>query len=54
MIEEDLWESWESSYLADISRDSIRRFWQEERPPHLRDFMDFIDDYYRTSARGDS
>jgi hypothetical protein len=54
MIEEDLWESWESSYLADISRDSMRRFWQEERPPHLREFMDFIDDYYRTSARGDS
>lgn len=54
MIEEDLWESWEASCLADISREAMRRFWLEERPPHLRDFMDFVDDYYRTSARGDA
>jgi hypothetical protein len=47
MIEEDLWESWESSYLADISRDSIRRLWQRQRPPHLQDFMEFVDAFYR-------
>jgi len=47
MIEPDLWDSWKSSYLADISRDAMRRFWQEQRPLHLRDFMDFIDQYYR-------
>ncbi len=54
MIEEDLWESWESSYLADISRASMRRFWQEERPQHLRDLMDFIDQFYRTHPANDS
>ena len=54
MIEEDLWESWESSYLGDISRDAMRRFWQEERPPHLRDFMDFVDDYYQKRAKDDN
>jgi hypothetical protein len=48
MLEEDLWESWESSYLADISRDAMRRFWHEERPLHLRDYMDFIEQFYRT------
>jgi hypothetical protein len=48
MIEQDLWESWESSYLSDISRDAIRRYWQDERPQHLRDFMDFVDQFYRT------
>jgi len=48
MIEEDLWESWESSYLTDISRASMRRYWQEENPQHLRDFMDFVEDFYRT------
>ena len=48
MLEEDLWESWESSYLADISRDAMRRFWHEERPLHLRDYMDFIEQHYRT------
>ena len=48
MLEEDLWESWESSYLADISRVSMRRFWHEERPLHLRDYMDFIEQHYRT------
>ncbi len=48
MIEEDLWESWESSFLTDISRDAMRRFWQDERPQHLRDFMDFVDQFYRT------
>ena len=53
MIEEDLWESWESSYLDDISREAMRRVWQEERPLHLRDFMDFVDAYYRKSAKGD-
>ena len=47
MIEEDLWESWESSYLADISRNSMRRFWHDEKPLHLRDFMDFVDNFYR-------
>lgn len=50
MIEEDLWESWESSYLADISRDSIRRLWQKQRPPHLQDFMEFVDNFYRKNA----
>ena len=54
MIEEDLWESWESSYLADISRASMRRYWQEERPQHLRDFMDFVDAFYRTHPVSDS
>ena len=54
MIEEDLWQSWESSYLADISRSSMRRFWQEERPQHLRDLMDFVDDFYRTHPTSDS
>ncbi len=54
MIEEDLWESWESSYLDDISRDAMRRVWQEERPLHLRDFMNFVDDYYRTGTRRDA
>ena len=54
MIEEDLWESWESSNLADISRVSMRRFWHEERPQHLRDFMDFIDQFYRTHPVTDS
>jgi hypothetical protein len=54
MIEEDLWESWESSYLADISRVSMRRYWQEERPQHLRDFMDFVDQFYRTHPPSDS
>jgi len=48
MLEEDLWESWESSYLVDISRVSMRRFWHEERPLHLRDYMDFIEQHYRT------
>jgi len=48
MIEQDLWESWESSYLDDIERNSLRRFWQEQRPLHLSDFMDFIDHFYRT------
>ena len=50
MIEDDLWDAWESSYLVDISRTSIRRFWQEQRPRHLRDFMEFLDEFYRTSA----
>ena len=54
MIEQDLWESWESSYLADISRDAIRRFWQEQRPPHLRDFMDFVDQFYQAHPPSDS
>jgi hypothetical protein len=54
MIEEDLWESWESSCLADISRGAMRRYWQEERPLHLRDFMDFIDNFYRTHPESDS
>jgi hypothetical protein len=53
MIEEDLWESWESSYLADISRASMRRYWNEERPQHLRDFMDFIDQFYRAHPLSD-
>lgn len=48
MIEEDIWESWESSYLTDISRVSMRCYWQEQRPQYLRDFMDFIDQFYRT------
>jgi hypothetical protein len=54
MIEEDLWESWESSYLVDISRDALRRFWQDERPQHLRDFMDFVDQFYRTHPPNDA
>ena len=48
MIEQDLWESWKASYLSDLSREAIRRYWQDERPQHLRDFMDFVDQYYRT------
>jgi hypothetical protein len=47
MIEQDLWESWEASYLADISRTAMRRFWHEDRPMHLRDYMEFIDQFYR-------
>jgi heme/copper-type cytochrome/quinol oxidase subunit 1 len=43
MIEEDLWESWESSYLTDISRTSMRRYWHDERPQHLRVFLYFVD-----------
>ena len=54
MIEEDLWASWKSSCLADISRVAMRRFWQEQRPLHLRDFMDFVDQYYRTHPASDS
>jgi hypothetical protein len=54
MIEQDLWESWESSYLDDISRDAMRRFWQDERPRHLRDFMDFVDQFYRTRSSNDA
>jgi hypothetical protein len=54
MIEEDLWASWESSCLADISRVGMRRFWQDQRPLHLRDFMDFVDQYYRTHPASDS
>jgi hypothetical protein len=54
MIEEDLWESWESSYLADVSRSAMRRYWQEERPQHLRDFMDFVEEFYRTHPASDS
>jgi hypothetical protein len=54
MIEEDLWESWKSSCLDDISREAMRRFWLGQRPPHLRDFMEFVDDYYRTITRGDA
>ena len=54
MIEEDLWESWEASFLSDITRVSMRRFWQEERPPHLLEFMEFVDNYYRTSAKPDA
>ena len=46
MIEQDLWESWEASYLADISRTAMRRFWHEDRPMHLRDYMEFIDQFY--------
>jgi len=53
MIEEDLWESWESSYLDDISRGSLRRFWQEQHPLHLRDFMDFIDRFYEGRDAGE-
>ncbi len=53
MIEEDIWESWESSYLTDISRISLRRYWQEQRPQHLRDFMDFIDEFYQTHPLSD-
>lgn len=47
IIEEDLWESWKASYLGDISRTSIRRLWQTQHPPHLQDFMEFIDAFYR-------
>ena len=54
MIEQDLWESWESSYLRDISRASMRRYWEEERPLHLRDFMDFVDQFYRTHPVSDA
>jgi len=54
MIEQDLWESWEASYLADISRNAMRRFWHEDRPMHLRDYMDFIDHHYRTHPASDS
>ncbi len=54
MIEEDLWESWESSFLTDISRNAMRRFWQEEKPVHLRDFMDFVDQFYQTHPASDS
>jgi heme/copper-type cytochrome/quinol oxidase subunit 1 len=54
MIEDDLWESWESSNLADISRVSLRRFWHEEHPMHLRDFMEFIDEFYRTHPASDA
>ena len=39
----------ESSFLNDISRNAMRRYWHEERPLHLRDFMDFIDHHYRTN-----
>jgi hypothetical protein len=54
MIEQDLWESWEASYLADISRNAMRRFWHEDRPMHLRDYMDFIDQHYRTHPPSDA
>jgi hypothetical protein len=54
MIEQDLWESWESSFLRDISRTALRRFWHDERPLHLRDFMDFIDQHYRTHPSSES
>ena len=54
MIEPDLWDSWKSSFLADISRDAMRRFWQDQRPLHLRDFMDFIDQFYQTHPTSDS
>jgi hypothetical protein len=54
MVEQDLWESWESSYLTDISRASMRRFWHEQRPLHLRDYMDFIDEFYQTHPPSDS
>lgn len=54
MIEQDLWESWEASYLSDLSRGAIRRYWHDERPQHLRDFMDFVDQYYRNNPVGDS
>ena len=54
MIEQDLWESWEASYLSDLSRKAIRRYWHDERPQHLRDFMDFVDQKYRTHPAGDS
>ena len=54
MVEEDLWEAWKTSYLSDISRDSVRRFWQEERPPHLLEFIEFVDNYYRTKAKPDA
>jgi hypothetical protein len=53
MIEQDLWESWESAYLTDISRDAMRRFWKDERPLHLRDFMDFVDKFYRSHPAGE-
>jgi hypothetical protein len=54
MIEEDLWAAWESSCLDDISRIAMRRFWKDQRPLHLRDFMDFVDQYYRTHPVSDS
>ena len=54
MIEQDLWESWEASYLADISRHAMRRFWHEGRPLHLRDYMDFINQFYRKNPASDS
>jgi heme/copper-type cytochrome/quinol oxidase subunit 1 len=54
MIEQDLWESWEASYLSDLSREAIRRYWHDERPQHLRDFMDFVDQYYRTHPAKDA
>ncbi len=54
MIEQDLWEAWESSYLNDISREAMRRFWQGQRPTHLRDFMDFVDQFYRTHPDSDA
>ena len=54
MIEQDLWESWESSFLKDISRNALRRIWHDERPLHLRDFMDFVDQYYRTHPTKDA
>jgi hypothetical protein len=54
MVEQDLWESWESSFLNDISRIAMRRFWHDERPLHLRDFMDFIDQHYRTHPGSES
>jgi heme/copper-type cytochrome/quinol oxidase subunit 1 len=54
MIEQDLWESWKASYLSDLSREAIRRYWQDERPQHLRDFMDFVDQFYRTHPTNDA
>jgi hypothetical protein len=54
MIEQDLWDAWESSYLDDISREAMRRFWQGQRPTHLRDFMDLVDQYYRTHPASDA
>ncbi|HEX9813616.1 MAG TPA: hypothetical protein VGB31_01565 [Myxococcota bacterium] len=54
MIEQDLWESWEASYLADISRSAMRRFWHDQHPLHLRDYMDFIDQFYQTHPSKDS
>jgi hypothetical protein len=54
MIEQDLWESWEASYLADISRTAMRRFWHEDRPLYLRFYMYLIDQHYRTHPPSDS